>query len=87
MEPGVKPWPCFAFRKNNIEVKCALTIMSVSLLECSLWISDRRSRNIHFGLPPHILDFFSLAGLDSHFLQRTVGQDFTIPVYSEVCVH
>lgn len=74
MEPCVKPWTfCFALRKNNIEVNCALGIRSFHLLECILWISDRRSRNTHFGLY-----FFSVVGPSSHFPQRAMSQDFTI---------
>lgn len=35
IEQCVKPWTfCFAFRKNNRDIKCALRIMSSSLLEC-----------------------------------------------------
>jgi len=51
IEQCVKPWTfCFVVRKNNIEVKCALGIITFSLLECVFRISYRRSRNTHFGL-------------------------------------
>lgn len=58
MEQCVKTWTfCFAFGKNNIEVKCTLGIISFSFLECVLQISNRRSRNTHFGLfcPPSFI--------------------------------